>query len=88
MNGKRDRTSRIVSLGALVATGLVISERSALAYIDPGTGSIVFQAVIGAALASLVAIKVFWARVKHFVGVTILRRQPKTSAESDEGERR
>jgi membrane protein implicated in regulation of membrane protease activity len=37
------------------------------AYIDPGTGSFIFQAAIGALLAVGVAIKLFWKRFVHFV---------------------
>ena len=37
------------------------------AYIDPGTGSIVIQAVIGALAAVLVAIGMFWKQIKAFV---------------------
>jgi membrane protein implicated in regulation of membrane protease activity len=37
------------------------------AYIDPGTGSFVFQAAIGVLLAAAVAIKVFWKKVVRFV---------------------
>ena len=37
------------------------------AYIDPGTGSIVLQAVIGALVGGLVAIGLFWNRIKAFV---------------------
>jgi hypothetical protein len=37
------------------------------AYIDPGTGSIVLQAVIGAFAAALVAIGMFWKQIKAFV---------------------
>ena len=37
------------------------------AYIDPGTGSIVLQAVIGALVGGLVAIGLFWNRIKTFV---------------------
>jgi hypothetical protein len=36
-------------------------------YIDPGTGSIVLQAVIGGLVAGLVAIGLFWKRVKAFL---------------------
>jgi hypothetical protein len=36
---------------------------SANAYIDPGSGSFVFQALIGGLLAAAVAIKVFWKRM-------------------------
>jgi len=38
------------------------------AYIDPGTGSIVLQALIGAFAAVLVAIGMFWKQIKAFVG--------------------
>ena len=37
-------------------------------YIDPGTGSIVLQALIGAFAAVLVAIGMFWKQIKAFVG--------------------
>lgn len=37
------------------------------AYIDPGTGSIVIQAVIGAFAAVVVAIVMFWRQIKAFV---------------------
>ena len=37
------------------------------AYIDPGTGSIVLQAVIGALAAVVVAIGMFWKQIKAFV---------------------
>lgn len=37
------------------------------AYIDPGTGSLVFQALIGGLLAVGVVIKIFWKRVVRFL---------------------
>lgn len=37
------------------------------AYIDPGTGSFVFQAAIGVLLAAGVAIKVYWKKVVRLV---------------------
>lgn len=33
-------------------------------YLDPGAGSIVLQAVLGALVAALVAARLFWARIK------------------------
>jgi len=53
-----------------------------VAYLDPGTGSILFQALVGAALASLFTLKIFWSRVKNFVASTVLRR-PGTHAHDD-----
>ena len=37
-------------------------------YIDPGTGSIVLQAVIGGIVGALVALKLFWGQIKGFFG--------------------
>lgn len=37
----------------------------AAAYLDPGTGSVIFQAVIAGAMAASVGIKVFWSRIRR-----------------------
>jgi hypothetical protein len=37
------------------------------AYLDPGTGSFIFQALIGALLAVALAVKVMWRRLVGFV---------------------
>lgn len=37
----------------------------ALAYIDPSTGSMLFQAIIGAVAAAIVALRLFWSNIKH-----------------------
>jgi len=36
------------------------------AYLGPGTGSIILQAVIGVAVGGLFAVGLFWSRVKSF----------------------
>jgi hypothetical protein len=36
-------------------------------YIDPGTGSLIIQVLIGVIAGGLVALRIFWARVKLFV---------------------
>jgi len=40
----------------------------AFAYIDPGTGSYVFQIVIAAFVAVSFMIKMYWQKIKGFVG--------------------
>ena len=50
------------------------------AYIDPGTGSIVLQAVIGGFAAVLVAIGMFWKQIKAFVGNLFHRSKPESPA--------
>ena len=38
------------------------------AYLDPGTGSLILQTVIGVLVGGLLAIKIFWGRIKSFFG--------------------
>ena len=40
---------------------------AANAYVDPGTGSYIFQVLIGVFLGAAVAVKVFWRRIWGFV---------------------
>jgi len=41
---------------------------AANAYVDPGSGSLIFQAVIGGLLAAAVAFRVFWRRLLGVFG--------------------
>jgi hypothetical protein len=45
----------------------IVAIPNANAYIDPGTGSYVFQVVIGVLLGAAVAVKMFWRRIWRFV---------------------
>lgn len=38
----------------------------AAAYIDPGSGSLIFQAIVGGLMAAGLAIGVFWQRITSF----------------------
>jgi len=37
-----------------------------VAYLDPGTGSIILQSVIAGFLGAVIAVKVFWRRIVNF----------------------
>ncbi|MDX1460861.1 MAG: hypothetical protein R3348_07375 [Xanthomonadales bacterium] len=41
---------------------------SAFAYLDPGTGSMILQVVLGGIAAVAVALKLFWYRIIGFFG--------------------
>ena len=43
---------------------LIASIDAAQAYIDPGTGSIILQSIIGGIAAGGVVLKLYWAKVK------------------------
>ena len=49
----------------------------AFAYLDPGTGSMIFQVIIGAVAAALVSIKLAWHKIVSTIGL-VFRRRPKT----------
>ena len=48
---------------SIVLLLLVISERPAEAYIDPGTASYVFQVIAGAVLGGVFLLRTYWNRV-------------------------
>ena len=41
--------------------------QNAYAYIDPGTGGIILQAIIGAIAATSLSIKIYWQKIKDFL---------------------
>lgn len=43
-----------------------LAPSSAHAYLDPGTGSMVLQIVLGGVAGALVIVKIYWARVRSF----------------------
>jgi len=52
---------------SLVLAGLLFSS-SAWAYLDPGSGSMLLQVVLGGAAAIGVAAKLYWHRLKRALG--------------------
>ena len=45
---------------------LTISTNRAFAYLDPGTGSIILQAILGFIAATLATLSFYWNKVKIF----------------------
>lgn len=50
---------------AIVFSSLVVAPASA--YIDPGTGSYVFQILVAALFSGLYAIKLYWQKLKDYL---------------------
>ena len=69
------------SLGilALAALAYLAAPGDAHAYVDPGSGSLILQIVVGTIVGSLVAAKVYWHRAKSF----FTRRPPAPPDRSD-----
>ncbi len=51
----------------LALFGVLLLLREAHAYLDPGTGSMFLQLLIGGIAAGLIMIRVYWERVKSFL---------------------
>lgn len=50
---------------ALTLLSLVVPQ-TAFAYLDPGSGSYILQVLIGVLAGVLLAVKIFWGRIKTF----------------------
>lgn len=75
------RTTRKLRWIALFgAYFLFVLTPAAHAYLDPGSGSVIFQAVIGGLLAVGVVTKAFW----HRLGRLFSRRKPEGADERPE----
>ncbi|HOD34428.1 MAG TPA: hypothetical protein PLR20_01475 [Syntrophales bacterium] len=46
---------------------LVILPENASAYLDPGTGSYIFQVLLAAIIGGLFAIKTYWLKIRDFI---------------------
>ena len=58
--------ARLYWSAILTVSVVLAAASSSMAYIDPGSGSYIFQLLIGALVGSAVAVKVFWRRVLAF----------------------
>jgi hypothetical protein len=54
-------------LTALLAIAL-FTPRTAYAYLDPGTGSIVLQAIAGGVAGVLFLLRIYWKKIRSFFG--------------------
>lgn len=68
--------SRLLSL---IFIALLLMPLSALAYLDPTTGSMLISAIVGLFASLALAIKTYWYRIKAF-----FKRKP-TESDADDG---
>ena len=57
---------QIGAVSVITLALLMASSMPALAYLDPGTGSMILQGLIGLVAGALVAIKIYWAKIRLF----------------------
>jgi len=65
----------LISLAVLVALLYLILPQKAYAYLDPGTGSYMFQLAIALLAGGFFAIKLYWRRIKTFFGSVLSKRK-------------
>jgi len=53
---------------AAVILAIVAGQSAAYAYIDPGTGSYMFQLLIGGVMAGGIMVRIYWQHIKAFFG--------------------
>ena len=69
MNGVRTAVKCCVNFAAKLVVVLLVCwvlSRKAYAYIDPGTGSYIFQMMIAFVVGGLFAVKLFWKKIKGY----------------------
>ncbi len=54
----------------MVFTLLLILPAPSFAYLDPATGSMIIQGIIGAVAGLLVAVRLYWQKIKSFFSHT------------------
>jgi len=60
------RLNLLVNRLTCIAAVIILMPPPAFAYIDPGTGSLIIQGVIGAIAAVGVTLKIYWHKIKIF----------------------
>jgi membrane protease YdiL (CAAX protease family) len=66
---------RIISLFLFVIIIIIGLPTLAFGYIDPGTGSYLLQVAIAALLGGVLAVKIFWQKIKKFFINLFSRKQ-------------
>ena len=56
---------------------------SVLVYIDPGTGSIILQAIVATFVGAAVAAKIYWHKILKFLGIR--KKYPKRNEDNPAG---
>ncbi len=69
---------------ALLAASLCVVTTPAYAYLDPGTGSMILQGIVGALAVGAAYVSIFWHRIKGLF--TSRRSSPTPTSSPDAGE--
>ena len=73
-----------LALPPALAILVALWSSDAYAYLDPGTGSMILQILLGGAAGALVAGKLYWYKIKLFLGLV---KEPTASEETKPADR-
>jgi hypothetical protein len=60
--------NKLLFISFLIVTVYLLLAHNAFAYLDPGTGSYIFQVLVAAFVGGLFTIKIYWQKIKIFFG--------------------
>ena len=67
---------RLVMIAGTLSLYYLITPRAAYAYLDPGTGSYLFQILIAGLIGGAFAVKIFWSKIKAFFTKLFKKKSP------------
>jgi hypothetical protein len=62
-------TRRTLDIGVAAIGAYLLSYDQAHAYLDPGTGSVLLQLLLGGVAGIAMAGRIYWARIKEMLGI-------------------
>jgi len=65
-----------LTLSALLAVQILLPPM-AFAYLDPGTGSYIFQVLVAMFIGGIFTVKMYWQKIKNFVSRYFSKKQDK-----------
>lgn len=77
------RVRQAAAMSALLSLGLPIAP--AHAYLDPGTGSILLQALLGGAAGAAVIARLYWHKIATALGIKRKSPEPKDEVSARNG---
>ncbi len=78
MNGLQ----RLRGIALLIGLFLLLLPQEVHAYLDPGTGSLILQAILAAFFASLMTAKIYWKKIRQVLSA-LFSKSPKTEKSHD-----
>jgi len=79
-------TRKILSILILIVAVHMVLSKNAHAYLDPGTGSYIFQVLMAGLIGGLYAIKVYWQKIKNFFSERFPRKDRGLSDKSNDSD--